>query len=525
MSFERRQILGGLAAASAFLPRLAGATTAPSPVAQTRHGPVRGYVDSGISVFKGVRYGADTGPRRFMPPRPPASWTEVKPATGYGPASPQRARGGETMGEDCLFLNVWTPGLRDGRKRPVMVYIHGGAYSTGSGSSPLYDGARLCRRGEVVVVTLNHRLNAFGYAYLARLGGVDLADSGNAGQLDLVLALKWVRDNIAEFGGDPASVMVFGQSGGGAKIATLMAMSSAAGLFHRAATMSGQQVTASGPGNATRRTEAWLDAMKLKPSEVETLRTLPAERLLEGLKAEDPVLGFGGLYFGPVLDGRTLTRHPFYPDAPPLSAKIPMIIGNVHDETRAFLGADEANFTVDWDGLAAKLTQANLRVDIDPATVIAHYRRIYPTYSASQVLFAATTASRSWRAAVIEAEERAKAGTPAFVYQLDWATPKDGGKFGAPHASDIQLVFDNIDKPGATAIGPTAQPMADQMSEAFIAFARTGDPNGKAIPRWERYGLPRRQTMVFNTPSKLVDDPRGAERAFFAQVPFVQAGS
>ncbi len=529
MNLERRLILSGLAATGALLPRLAAAAT-PSPVAQTRHGPVRGYVDDGVQVFKGVRYGADTGSRRFMPPRPPAPWTGVKDATAYGTASPQRARGAEAMGEDCLFLNVWTPalregGLRDGRKRPVMVYIHGGAYSTGSGSSPLYDGVRLCKRGDVVVVTLNHRLNAFGYAYLARLGGADLADSGNAGQLDLVLALKWVRDNIAEFGGDPGCVMVFGQSGGGAKIATLMAMPSAAGLFHRAATMSGQQVTASGPGNATRRTEAWLEAMKLKPSEIESLRTLSAERLLEGLKAEDPVLGFGGLYFGPVLDERTLTRHPFYPDAPSLSAKVPMMIGNVHDETRAFMGADETNFTVGWDGLAAKLTQANLRVDIDPATVITAYRRIYPGYSASQVLFAATTASRSWRAAVIEAEERAKAGTPAFVYQLDWATPKDGGKFGAPHASDIQLVFDNIAKPGASAIGPTAQAMADQMSEAFIAFARTGDPNCKAIPKWERYGLQRRQTLVFNTPSKLVDDPRGAERAFFAQVPFVQAGT
>jgi len=522
---ERRQILGGLAAASALLgPGFAHAES-PAPVARTRHGPVRGYVDQGVSVFKGVRYGADTATRRFMPPRPPTSWSEVADATAYGPASPQRARGGEASSEDCLFLNVWTPALRDHGKRPVMVYIHGGAYSTGSGSSPLYDGVRLCKRGDVVVVTLNHRLNVFGYAYLARLGGPDLADSGNAGQLDLVLALRWVRDNIAEFGGDPGRVMLFGQSGGGAKIATLMAMPAASGLFHRAATMSGQQVTASGPGNATRRAEAWLEAMKLKPTELDALRTLPVERLLEGQKAEDPVLGFGGLYFGPVLDERTLTRHPFYPDAPSLSARIPMIIGNVHDETRAFMGGDESNFTVGWDGLAAKLTPANLRVDIDPATVIAAYRRIYPAYSASQVLFAATTASRSWRAAVIEAEARARAGTPAFVYQLDWVTPKDGGRFGAMHTADIQLVFDNIDKPGATAIGPGAQPMADQMSEAFIAFARTGDPNGKAIPRWEPYGLPRRQTLVFNTPSKLVDDPRGAEREFFAQLPFVQAGT
>jgi para-nitrobenzyl esterase len=189
------------------------------------------------------------------------------------------------------------------------------------------------------------------------------------------------------------------------------------------------------------------------------------------------------------------------------------------------MGGDASNFTVDWAGLPAKLTQANLRVDADPAAVIAEYRKLYPNYSASQVLFAATTASRSWRAAVIEAELRAEAGAPAFVYQLDWATPRDGGKFGAEHTDDIQLVFDNIDKPGARAEGPQAQPMADQMSEAFIAFARTGDPNAKAIPRWEPYALPRRQTMAFNIPSRLVDDPRGGERRFFAQFPFVQAGT
>jgi para-nitrobenzyl esterase len=531
MTFDlsRRSVAtAGLASAALALgPRRANAAEA--PVATTRYGRIRGYIDDGILAFRGVRYGADTGPRRFQPPAPPTPWSGIAEATAYGAASPQRDRNTGPMSEDCLFLNVWTPALRDGVKRPVMVYIHGGAYSNGSGSSPLYDGVRLCKRGGVVVVSLNHRLNVFGYGYLARLvpdlPNLNWADSGNTGQLDLILALQWVRDNIVEFGGDPGQVMVFGQSGGGAKIATLMATPAAAGLFHRCATMSGQQVTASGPGNAHRRALALLDALKLRPEQAAELRTLPMERLLDGLGAEDPVLGFGGLYFGPVLDERSLKRHPFYPDAPAQSAKIPMILGNTHDETRAFLGGDPTNFTVGWDGLAAKLTQANMRVDIDPATVIAEYRRLYPAYSASDVLFAATTAARSWRGAIIEAEERAKSGAPTWAYQLDWATPKDGGRLGAPHASDIQFVFDNIAKPGATAIGPTAQPMADQMSEAFLAFAKTGDPNCRAIPKWDRYALPRRQTMVFNTPSKLVDDPRGAERRLFEKVPFVQAGT
>jgi para-nitrobenzyl esterase len=525
-SFLRASAFVAGSAASSFvrIPSFASALNPDSPIAATRWGRVRGYVDNGINVFKGVRYGADTAKHRFMPPAPPEPWSEVREAVAYGPSSPQPSRATDKPNEDCLFLNIWTPGLRDGRQRPVMFYIHGGAYNNGSGSSPLYDGVRLCRRGDVVVVTVNHRLNAFGYLYLAPFGGSEFADSGNVGQLDLILALQWLRDNIAEFGGDSNRVMVFGQSGGGAKIATLMATPLAKGLFHRAATMSGQQVTASGPLNATLRTRVVLDALKLPPERAAEIRTVPAERLLEAISARDPVLPFGSVSFAPVLDERSLTRHPFYPDAPAQSAHIPMIIGNTHDETRAFLGGDESNFKLTWEQLP-EILAPNMRVDIQPQVVIAEYRRLYPHYSASEVFFAATTAGRSWRGAVIEAEERAKSGSPAYAYQLDWATPKDGGKFGAPHASDIQLVLDNIGKPGATAIGLQAQPMADQMSETFIAFARTGNPNNKQIPRWEPYTLPRRKTMVFDAPSHLEADPRGAERRLFAKVPYVQPGT
>jgi para-nitrobenzyl esterase len=524
-TFLKASVLGGGAImAHVVNPRSSWAMFATdSPMATTRYGKVRGFTDNGVNVFRGIRYGADTKSRRFMPPLPPDSWVGVQEAVNYGPASPQQSRSSESTSEDCLFLNVWTPGLRD-VKRPVMVYIHGGAYANGSGSSPLYDGVRLCKRGNVVVVTINHRLNAFGYLYLSRFGGIEFADSGNAGQLDLVLALQWVRDNIQEFGGDPNRVMVFGQSGGGAKIATLMATPLAKGLFHCAATMSGQQVTGSGALNATLRARTILDALKLTPDRVSEIRTISPEKIVDVLGTRDPVLPFGGVSFAPVLDERTLQRHPFYPDAAPQSLHIPMIIGNTHDETRAFLGGDASNFTMTWGQLAEKLIP-NMRVDIQPEVVIATYRKLYPNYSPSDVFFAATTAGRSWRGAIIEAEERAKAGSPAYAYQLDWSSPRDGGKFGAPHASDIQLVFDNIDKPGATAIGPTAQPMADQMSETFIAFARTGNPNNKVIPHWNTYSLPRRQTMVFNVPSHLEDDPRGAERRLFAKVPYVQPGT
>jgi para-nitrobenzyl esterase len=486
---------------------------------------VRGIVNDGIRVFKGIRYGADTALYRFMPPRAAAAWKDIADTIEYGPASPQ-SRIAEHASEDCLFLNVWTPGLRDNKKRPVMFYIHGGAYANGSGSSPLYDGTRLCQQGDVVIVTVNHRLNVFGYLSLARVGGMEFADSGNAGQLDLVLALQWVRDNIAEFGGDANNVMLFGQSGGGAKIATLMAMPAAKGLFHRAATMSGQQVTASGLLNATKRTMAYLDALKLSINDLDRIRTLPVEQLVEAMRATDPIIGKGGLYFGPVLDGRTLTRHPFYPDAPPISAHIPMMIGNTHDETRLLIGgSDPSAFELNWEDLPARLVD-NMRVDIDPLLVIGEYRKLYPRYTPSDVFFSATTASRSWRGAIVEAELRAQQGSSAFTYQLDWPSPKDGGKWGAPHTLDIPLAFNNCDRPGSiTGVADDAKRMADQVSNAFIAFAHSGNPNHAGIPKWDSYTLPRRATMVFNNPSTLVDDPRGAERQLFEKVPFIQQGT
>jgi para-nitrobenzyl esterase len=519
-------ITSGIAVSNIFkLPAFAsGSSKTNDPVVSTVYGKIRGYMDNGINVFKGVPYGADTSSRRFMAPLPPENWEGIRDTVEYGPSSPQRSRGEEKMSEDCLVLNVFTPALRDKGKRPVMFYIHGGAYSGGSGSSPLYDGVRLCKRGDVVVVSINHRLNAFGYLYLSRFGGEEFADSGNAGQLDLILALQWVRDNIAEFGGDPNCIMVFGQSGGGAKIATMMAMPAAKNLFHRAATMSGQQITASGPLNATVRTQAILDTLKITSKNISDIRTIPFEKIVEALSTKDPVLSFGSVYFGPVLDERWLMRHPFYPDAPFQSSGIPMIIGNTHDETRAFLGGDAANFSITWEQLPEKLIP-DLRVDIKPEYVITEYKKLYPNLSPSDLFFKITTASRSWRGAIIEAEERAKSGSSAYAYQLDWATPKNDGKFGAPHASDIQLVFDNIDKPGATAIGPQAQQMADIMSETFIAFAKTGNPDNKLIPNWKKYSMANRETMVFDVPPHLENDPRGAERKIFEAVPYIQAGS
>ncbi|WP_164739965.1 carboxylesterase/lipase family protein [Xanthomonas sp. BRIP62411] len=529
---RRRMLLRGglLATAAAALPGVAGAAAPPprddsAPLARVRGGALRGYRDQGICVFKGIPYGGDTAARRFQAPVLETPWQDVRDAGAYGAAAPQ-LKASEPTSEDCLFLNVWTPGLRDGGKRPILFYIHGGGYTTGSGSDPLYDGVRLCKRGDVVVVTVNHRLNLFGYLSLAQLGDAGFADSGNAGQLDLIQALQWVRQHAGEFGGDPGNVTVFGQSGGGAKIATLMAMPAARGLFHRAWTMSGQQVTVAGPRAATQRAQLLLDALKLAPGELARIRTLPVAQLLAAAQLRDPSrVENSALYFGPVLDARNVPVHPFWPTAPLQSARIPMVIGNTRDETRAFLGNDAKNFALSWDELPARL-ESQQYVDLLPQVVIAEYRRLYPQYSPSDVFFAATTAGRSWRGAVEEAEARARQGAPTWVYQLDWGSPLDGGKFGAFHTLDIPLVFDTIAQPGArTGDGANAQRMAAQMSQALLAFARSGNPNHRSLPHWTPYSLQRRETLLFDTPSRLEHDPRGGERKLYQQAPFVQRGT
>ena len=527
---DRRTVLQGLTggAGSVIASALARQGIAvfaqpPSPIATTSSGQIRGYTDSGIHVFKGIRYGADTSKRRFLPPVAPERWDDVRDAVEFGPLAPQNARTGRPISEDCLHLNVWTPGGRDGARRPVMVYFHGGAYSGGTSNEIQTDGARLSRRGDVVVVTVNHRLNAFGYLYLAELGGPELRDSGNVGMLDLVLALRWVRTNIVEFGGNPDLVTIFGHSGGGAKCATLMAMPAAAGLFHRVITQSGQQITASRTATATRHARQLLDALKLSPGQVNELKTMPMEQLVKVSRAPQ--------YLGPVKDGGALPRDPFEPDAPPQSAHVPMILGNTRGETRTLIGrGDPSIFELTWDTLQPKLEASSpFMGDLDRGEVIAMYRRLHPQYSPADVFFASTTDSRSWRGQVIEAERRAAqpgAAGHTWVYQLDWGTPIDGAKWGAHHGLDVPLVFDNAALvPDRVGTGADARELAGVMSDAIVAFARTGTPETRALREWPAYDLSRRPTMVFDRASKIVDDPRGAERRLFAKVPYVQPGT
>jgi para-nitrobenzyl esterase len=505
--WSRRAVLGGGMALS-FLDAPVSANTVfvdtntlvRAPAGTYWGKPVGGWVADQPNGFLGIRYARAN---RFQPPVAAEDAQQFAKASGriFGPPSPQGSDYYGAGSEDCLFLNVWSPETAlegKARKRPVMLYIHGGAYSNGSVTDALNDGAALAKRGDVVVVTVNHRLNAFGYLSLGRVDP-RFPDSGNVGQLDLILALQWVRDNIASFGGDPHNVTVFGQSGGGAKIATLMAMPAAKGLFHKAITMSGQQVTASGPLNAEKRARAYLAKLGIDPV------TAPVEALVAALDTVDPVMG-GGLYFGPVLDGRNLMRHPFWPDAASQGNAIPMMMGNCIAETRAFFPPDHPKLRgLDWSNIAARIGP-ELRVDIDPDMVVRTYRGWFPDLSPAEIFIKATTAGRSWRGQVIEAEARARAGVPAFVYQLDFEN--------AMHTGDIGLVFGT--KPDMT---PAQQAMSDRMMDAFVRFARTGNPG------WAAYDLASRKTMVFDTVSRVESNPRGRERALFGVVPYIQPGT
>lgn len=445
--------------------------------------------------FAGIRYARA---ERFCAPVPVVSRAPMaEQLPGFGPACPQPGSAYQPQSEDCLFLNVWVP-ARGRAGLPVMVYFHGGAYSRGSVTDPLNDGAALAARGDVVVVTVNHRLHALGYLYLPEA----FPDSGNAGQLDLVCALEWVQRNIAAFGGDPANVTLFGQSGGGAKIATLMAMPAASGLFHKAITMSGQQVTASGPINAARRARAFLAALRAGP---DPLQTLP-DPLLRALDTPDPVLG-GRIYFGPVVDMRNLMRHPFWPDAPAQSADIPMLLGNTIAETRAFYPPEGRVLKgLSFANLAERIAP-EMRIDLAPGWVVEQFRARYPAATPTELFHRIVTPARSWRGQVEEAEARARGGRGnTFVYQLDFEN--------AQHTDDIGLAF------GTTAgQSPARAAMSDEVMDAFVRFARTGDPG------WPAYDLARRATMVFDTVSKIVDNPRAWERELFARVPYVQPGT
>ncbi|HEX3701404.1 MAG TPA: carboxylesterase family protein [Phenylobacterium sp.] len=485
-------------------------------VIQTSNGPVRGYDEDRLKVFKGLRYGAaPTGLARFRPPSRPAPWTEPVEAVAYGaPAIQSGLAPGErrsspadppapdepASSEDCLFLNVWTPGL-DAAKRPVMVWLHGGGFANGSGGAAMYDGGNLARQGDTVLVTVNHRLNVFGYLHLGEVFGPEYAQSGVAGMLDIVQALQWVADNIAAFGGDPANVTIFGESGGGWKVSLLMAMPPARGLFAKAIIQSGPGLTAKPKAEAdTVARQLLADLGVATPEGLAALSTEAISYASVKLAGEPMRL------YTPVLDGTAIPRHPFEPDASPLNADVPVLIGTNKDENTLFLFSHPRFGAFGAEDIAK---QAKATVGARADDLVAALRRAYPDYSDTHIYSAIGTVTGMWGGSVKLAERKAAQGSaPAYMYLLTWETPVAKGRLRTPHAVEIPLVFDNVEKArNFVGRGEGPEVLARQMSAAWLAFARTGSPDAPGLPDWPAYDAERRATMIFDLESRVESDP------------------
>jgi para-nitrobenzyl esterase len=530
---QRRQFVKGasLIGGSLMLSRTALGAESERVVVETVSGKVRGRTRDGIHSFKGIPYGAPTGgANRFMAPAKPRPWSGVRDAFHYGHQSPQNMTYAEPLApqadpkegfdEDCLVLNVWTPGHYDSKRRPVMFYIHGGGFATESGSWPWLDGENLARRGDVVVITINHRLNVFGYLHLGDLGGEKYRASGNAGMLDLVAGLEWVRDNIEGFGGDPNNVMLFGQSGGAGKICALLAMPKAKGLFHRAAIQSGAFLRMATPEEATRTARAVLDELGIPVSRLDELQRVPPRALLAA-KAGATVFDMSRdkvAYRGPqpVVDGTILPTHPFDPVAPEISAHVPLLVGTTQYETTLSFAKQKEMFELDVTALEKLLISGSM----DEATVkraIAAYREDYPQATPSDIFFL-QLGDRIVRLTTIGLmERRSQPGmAPLYAYCFAWNSPAYGGRLKSPHTVDLPFVFHNTDVPTVMTKAPSAKAMADKTSDAWLNFARRGDPSHAGLPTWPTYDTAARATMVLDDTCFVVNDPGGAARRFWA---------
>jgi para-nitrobenzyl esterase len=491
-------------------------SSAQGPVANTTSGKIRGALQDKVNAFRGIPYGAPTGgANRFMPAVKPEPWTGIKETVEWGPEAPQGPhteipevaatipKG--TVSEDCLHLNVWTNAL-DSRKRPVMVWLHGGGFTSGNGSYTMYDGSNMARKHDVVAVTVNHRLNSFGFLYLAEIGGAKYANASNVGMLDVVAALEWVRDNIANFGGDPNNVTIFGQSGGAGKVSTLLAMPPAKGLFHRAIVQSGANLKGVSTEDATKTARMLMDKLGVKTAD--QLQQVPMDQLISA------TLDTRGLRLAPVVDGKTLPSGPFDPAAPALSAEIPLLIGSTEFEVNFF--PNTKLDPIDDAELHAAVKQATRSGDTEVDKLIAIYRKGRP--NASDIDLSEIIASDGFRSGVItEAERKAAQPAPVYMYYFTWKTPVHDGKLKAFHTLEIPFVLANVDEAKSmTGSGADRYALQDKMSGAWAAFARSGNPNHKGLPNWPAFNTNQRATMIFDNQCKVVNDPHGEERLALA---------
>jgi para-nitrobenzyl esterase len=505
-------------------------------IVETGSGQLRGVRQGGVAVFRGIPYGDSvSGRHRFRPPRKAASWTGIRDAFAFGPVCPQDVRASrpdpatlfgqifdadpsmDHVGEDCLVMNVWTPAV-DAVKRPVMVWLHGGGFARGCGSTPAFDGTRLAARGDVVVATLNHRLNAFGYLDLSEAGGSEFAQSGNAGMLDIVLALEWVRENIAAFGGDPGNVTIFGESGGGGKVLTLLSMPPARALFHRAIVQSGPLPHVNTRARAAQIAHTLLSELGLDAATLARLEEVPCARLAEAARAtEAKMLGARVLdgtmgCWQPVLDDRVLPHHPGDAASHALFADVPLMIGTTKDELAMHFSLlpNFGSLSLEEAGqICALVTGAPM----DDA--LAFYRAAQPDESPSFLMANVLSDLGAWYPTVRLAEDRA-ARTTVYHYMLAWETPVMDGRFRSPHVLDIPLVFANVDTMRKfLGDGPHPQRVADQMSETWLAFARNGRPDNATIPPWPAYRRCQRASMVFDVDSAVIDDIKAPLRRFW----------